>query len=325
MNGFVKQETSFPFVVAIVDDASTDNAPQIITSFFNTNFAVEDSSVAFREETDYGLILFARHRVNKNCFFAVVFLKENHYSQRKSKLVYLNRWMDNAEYVALCEGDDYWTDSLKLQKQVDFLDTHPEYSLCCHRFKIYNESSKMWRDDFVSEPFSKHPGVHGLDVTNSENFRTRFTWTLTVCYRVSTYKRIVFPPYKMGLRDFNLHYHLLKEGKGYCLADFMGVYRRNSGGIWWRHNALERARIRLESYEDLYKYNKDDQVILERYCEWLELYYNDFVLPPFQRHKITRNGLKNLALTIKHDLRTRGIKAIIRHSSGCIKALLNLS
>ena len=70
-------------------------------------------------------------------YFAVVYLKENHYSQKKSKAPYLTEWEDT-KYIALCEGDDYWTDPLKLQKQVDFLERHPDYSLCCHRFKIYH-------------------------------------------------------------------------------------------------------------------------------------------------------------------------------------------
>lgn len=128
MNGFVMQKTDFPFVATIVDDASTDNAQQIITSYFNRFFNSEDSSVAFREDTGFGTILYAQHRTNLNCFFAIVLLKKNHYSQKKKKRPYVSRWLDDAEYVALCEGDDYWTDPLKLQKQVDYMESHPE---CC--------------------------------------------------------------------------------------------------------------------------------------------------------------------------------------------------
>ncbi len=132
MNGFVMQKTDFPFVAAIVDDASTDNAQQVISSYFEKNFDTEEPSIAFQEETEYGRVLFARHNTNKNCFFAVVLLKENHYQQKKSKLPYLSRWMEKAEYIALCEGDDYWIDSKKLQIQVDYMDKHPECSMCTH-------------------------------------------------------------------------------------------------------------------------------------------------------------------------------------------------
>lgn len=132
MNGFVMQETDFPFVAAIVDDASTDNAQQVISNYFEKNFDTEESSIAFQEETEYGRVLFARHNTNKNCFFAVVLLKQNHYQQKKSKLPYVSQWMERAEYIALCEGDDYWIDSKKLQIQADYMDRHPDCSMCTH-------------------------------------------------------------------------------------------------------------------------------------------------------------------------------------------------
>ena len=69
MTGFVEQETDFPFIATIVDDASTDNTPQIIASFWDRYFDTGDSAVAFREETDYGTVLYARHKTNHNCFW----------------------------------------------------------------------------------------------------------------------------------------------------------------------------------------------------------------------------------------------------------------
>ena len=132
LNGFVAQETNFPFVSVIVDDASTDNEPQVLRDYFSANFNTADSSVAYQEETDYGTVLYAQHKTNKNCFFAIVLLKENHYSQKKSKLPYLSRWINYAKYIALCEGDDYWTRPFKLQKQVDYLELHQECIMCAH-------------------------------------------------------------------------------------------------------------------------------------------------------------------------------------------------
>ena len=322
LDGFVIQKTLFPFVCAIVDDASTDGEPDVIKDYLSKHFVISDDSMVYNEETDDYVLTFARHKTNLNCWFLVLLLKENHRRQGKGKMQYLRRWVKDSEYIAFCEGDDYWTDSQKLQKQVDFLDAHKDYSLCCHRFKIFNEDTGEWRDDFVSDAFSKHPGVLGLEVTNSENFKTRFTWTLTLCYRKSMYDRISFPHYKGGRRDFHLHYHLLNVGRGYCFSDYMGVYRKHSEGVWSCHTALEQARIRLEGYKDLYHYNKEDRVVLERYCEWLELFYDKFVLSPFQRHKITKNGLKNLLFTVQHDFGTKGVSHAFRHIWGCFVALL---
>lgn len=131
MNGFVMQETSFPFVCMIVDDNSTDGEQKIIKNFLDKYFDLQDKSIAREEETDDYILSFCQHRVNKNCYFAVLYLKYNHY-QKKSKAPYLKEWRSQSKYEALCEGDDYWTDKHKLQCQFEFLESHPEHSLCFH-------------------------------------------------------------------------------------------------------------------------------------------------------------------------------------------------
>ena len=127
MNGFTMQQTSFPFVCTIVDDASTDGEQEVIRKYVEDNFDFSEGSVAYHKETDYAHITYAQHKTNKNCYFAVLYLKENHYSKHKDKSPYLKDWRDGVEYMAICEGDDYWIDSQKLQKQVEFLDNNPAY------------------------------------------------------------------------------------------------------------------------------------------------------------------------------------------------------
>ena len=89
MNGFTMQQTSFPFVCTIVDDASTDGEQDVIRKYVEENFDFSEDSVAFHKETDYAHITYAQHKTNKNCYFAVLYLKENHHSQKKPKLPYL--------------------------------------------------------------------------------------------------------------------------------------------------------------------------------------------------------------------------------------------
>ena len=119
MNGFVIQQTSFPFVCTIVDDASTDGEQVIIKKYVSENFDLQQTAIAYEKDTDYGHVTFARHKSNRSCYFAVIYLKENHYSQQKSKVPYLKEWLDT-KYVAFCEGDDFWIDKNKLQKQFSF-------------------------------------------------------------------------------------------------------------------------------------------------------------------------------------------------------------
>ena len=67
MNGFVMQQTNFPFVCTIVDDASTDGEQEVISAFVKENFDLQDTSIAYEKDVDYGHVAFARHKTNKNC------------------------------------------------------------------------------------------------------------------------------------------------------------------------------------------------------------------------------------------------------------------
>lgn len=121
MNGFTMQQTSFPFICTIVDDASTDGEQEVIKQYVDENFDRSEKGVSYTKETDYAHILYAQHKTNKNCYFAILFLKENHYSIKKPKLPYLKEWDDEVEFIAMCEGDDYWIMPDKLQVQYDMI------------------------------------------------------------------------------------------------------------------------------------------------------------------------------------------------------------
>jgi glycosyltransferase involved in cell wall biosynthesis len=151
LRGFVIQKTSFPVVSIIVDDASTDRTPHLLRDYLNKHFNVQDTDVAYQEEADYGTVFFAQHRTNKNCYFVVLLLKENHYSRGKSKIPYMRRWTEDVQYYAICEGDDYWTDPLKLQKQVEFMDCHPEIGLCYTDYNHLDQASHVLTTSMFEE------------------------------------------------------------------------------------------------------------------------------------------------------------------------------
>lgn len=142
MNGFTMQQTSFPFVCTIVDDASTDGEQDVIRKYLEDNFDFSEGSVAYHKETDYAHITYAQHKTNKNCYFAVLYLKENHYSQRKPKMGYLSEWRDMCEYEALCEGDDYWIVPGKLEKQVNILELKQDIVLVVTDVNRYFQTNK---------------------------------------------------------------------------------------------------------------------------------------------------------------------------------------
>lgn len=142
MNGFTMQQTDFPFVCTIVDDASTDGEQDVIRKYVEEHFDLSIDGVSYERETDYAHIIYAQHKTNKNCFFVVLFLKENHYSQNKDKYSYLKEWQDIVDHIAFCEGDDYWIDSSKLACQVSILEKNKKISMVCNKTYMFSEKEQ---------------------------------------------------------------------------------------------------------------------------------------------------------------------------------------
>ena len=218
MNGFCMQQTDFPFVCIIIDDASTDGEQHIIREYMSRYFSMADEQNAFQKETDYGSIIYGRHIHNKNCYFAVVLLKENHHSQNKSKKIYLDEW-GKCKYYALCEGDDYWIDPLKLQKQVDFMEGHPDFSLCGTNGLILWEEQAQRPNYFNSEIQSKE--ISFKEVTSKWFFPTAGL----------LYKREIIDKYpnwtnKIYSGDLTLVLIAAYYGKIYYFRDYTCVYRK---------------------------------------------------------------------------------------------------
>lgn len=215
--GFVMQQTNFPYVCTIVDDASTDGAQRVIKRFVEKNFDVRNHSVAYEIDTEYGHVTFARHKTNENCYFAVVYLKENHYSQKKSKAPYLTEWMDT-KFIALCEGDDFWTDPLKLQKQVDFLEAHEEYSLCFHKVDVLSEHEE---DKYLFSYLKE--GDYGA----RQIYRDWIVPTCSTMWRYAGNPIENNPSVVFG--DIYTWLQLAERGKLYCMGFVGATYRRHKG------------------------------------------------------------------------------------------------
>ena len=110
LESFVSQQTDFAFEVLVNDDASTDGTAAIIREY----------------EEEYPEIIRPFYQA------------ENQFSKGIGT-IYENIFYPNArgKYFAFCEGDDYWTDESKLQRQVDFLESHPDYSACVHNTTLH--------------------------------------------------------------------------------------------------------------------------------------------------------------------------------------------
>lgn len=261
MNGFCMQKTTFPFLTIICDDASTDGEPEVIRDYLQKNFMLSSVSGYQLWETDEAIFIFAQHKQNVNCFFLVIFLNKNHYSQRKPKNHLWEGWTNPIKYIARCEGDDYWTDPLKLQKQVDFLEANPDYSICSHDFVRYNQNTLKFQDKssyhylFVSIEKDKDYYDYSLDCY----FDGWWTHTLTCMYRNGTYLDKIPREKYLNIRDDILYYYILKEGKGAILRDIMGTYRIHNSGVWSNNNYIEKKESSMNNAYNIFLVEKDQR------------------------------------------------------------------
>lgn len=220
LNGFIIQKTTFPFVAAIVDDASTDNTPSVIIDFLREHFELDSTLISTKKEKDFGTIYFARHKTNQNCYFAVILLKENHYSQKRGKYLYFKEWSEKAEYHALCEGDDYWTDPLKLQCQVDFLETHPSHTMVCNRTKLFSLRKNSFIED--NRCYTRSRDIRIKDIIQRGGL---FISTCSLLYRKKLRDNSPLIVRRGPIGDYPLQITLAIYGKCYYMDTTMSVYR----------------------------------------------------------------------------------------------------
>lgn len=271
MNGFVMQETSFPVVNLIVDDASTDGEADVIRKFIAENF-----EAPFREEDteDYQLIC-ANHNNNPNCSFVVFLLKYNHFQSKKSKFPYLIPWSDRSKYHALCEGDDYWIDPNKIQEQVMFLEEHPSFVMSHTAIRYYFEEDKHF---YESKDIAINSRIIREGLTPEKLLLEYRIQLCTVVYRQEAFtKAKQSDPYlfdgsfRMG--DTQLWYQLLKEGNIFFYPKVCAIYRKHTGSATKAIKLYDKLQFSLSSVElRLYLAQRDS--LSDSFVKYVKRWYN---------------------------------------------------
>lgn len=206
LEGFVMQQTNFPFVAIIHDDASVDGSAAIIREY----------------EEKYSHI------------FKPIYETENQYSKRDGSLErIMNEAIETtgAKYVAMCEGDDYWTNPLKLQKQVDILEADESLMLCCTNCSVV--------DNHSVEIQAVRGGVVKNDIQGRYNlcdfFRDNHQYpTLSVVYRRTHIQEVAEKyarTHNAFLGDWTLWICLLIFGDAYFLNEVTCAYRINPTSV----------------------------------------------------------------------------------------------
>ena len=219
IKGFLIQKTDFPFQVIIHDDASTDSTADVVR-FFEKRFP----------------------KIIKG-----IYQEQNLYSSGVSRFSYI-RPLLKGEYLAICEGDDYWTDPLKLSKQVRFLEDNPAYVMTFHNHDelsdegVISETSKKqvwWKRDFSSDEMIR--GEAHIP-------------TLTRVLRRSAWE---FPPerYRVAHGDRFSITMLGLHGHAKYMPDVEpAVYRRHGAGMWSGANQSTRDFNQFITFLWIYRY-----------------------------------------------------------------------
>jgi len=230
IEGFLMQETTFPVEINIHEDASTDNTADIIREY----------------EKKY-----------PNVLFNVIYQTENQYSKKDGSIRRIQHGRARGKYYATCEGDDYWIDPQKLQKQVEFLELNNQYNLVCGGYKSINIHTN--EDKIIIKNRQKNfaDDVSGFEFSLEEMKYQWLTKTLTCLLRTESLKVYTSVEYKYN-RDIHLFYHVVKSSKAYYLRSVLGVYRIHEGGINSMINNELNYVVSYQAYKELYLKNNDE-------------------------------------------------------------------
>jgi len=222
LDSFLSQVTSFPFEVVIHDDASTDGTQEIILEYCDKY---------------------------PDVFFPLL-QKENQYSKGvRGMMAKFNFPRCRGKYIALCEGDDFWTDNEKLQKQVDELENNPEVVLTGHDAMIINQKGEL-----VSN--SKLPPEKKRNCSSLELKKSFYVLTQSMCFRNLPFLKNMPPEsFKSKMGDVFLISMLGQFGSYRFMQEIKPTaYRIHEKGIWGMKNEAERIMMMHSAFVQLSSY-----------------------------------------------------------------------
>lgn len=237
LEGFLIQETEFPFEIIVHDDASTDNTSDILRDY----------------QKRYPRII--------KC----ILQKENKYSKgiKPSMIVFP---LCKGEFIAICEGDDYWTDPNKLAVQEKYLKANPDVVITSHDAKVIDSYGNVIKD-------SKLPDFHKRDYSG-EDLVLGKAWMLTMNWMFRNIEFPVVPERRMVKNGDNFFVSILGlyGGSHFHFDIEKSVYREHDGGVWSSLSDNDKVISKMNTWLWMYIYYR--RVGLKRYEEW---YWRKFI------------------------------------------------
>lgn len=227
IEGILMQESNFEFELIIADDCSPDNSSQIIDEII-------------RNHPNGNKIKYFRHKKNVGMQANGIFV----INECKGK------------YISFCEGDDYWTDALKLQKQVDFLEANPDYVICYHKVKVLQNG--VLKEDTITHEVAETTTIKDLAKGN-------YIHTCSVVCKNNLFDKLPEYFHKSPVGDYFLHMLNARYGKIKFLDEYMGVYRIHEASVWSSMTQIKREQIWVEFLKNIREnFDKEIQEILNK-------------------------------------------------------------
>ncbi len=252
LDGFLMQKTSFKYEILIHDDASTDNTATIIREY----------------EKEYPDIV------------KPIYQTENQYSKGVKISNTYNYPRVQGKYIAICEGDDFWTDENKLQKQVDFLESHLDYSMCCH--SAYHVDTE---DNIID---IKGPFFEKGTLTANEVIVQEKGWiaTASILFRIEVLSNTPEFFHEVSVGDYPLKLNCFSKGKVYFDDSIMSAYRISLSEKVIKDSYM--YQMKKNSAKKINNYNSINN-FLDKYDEYTEFKYHEFVLIEISRNNLLIN------------------------------------
>lgn len=239
IEGFLMQETDFPFEIIIRDDCSTDRTAKIVKQYAER----------------YPQLI------------KTIFEQENQYSKGVKHLTVTSK-QAVGEYIALCEGDDYWTTPSKLQKQADFLISNPLYYGCFHDCTILYEKKENNKKPYLR--IGKRIIDKDVDLTSlidENNIAAASIMFKNFIDEIPKYWRETIKG------DYALMITIAAQGKIKYLPEVMSVYRVHEGGVWSCRTEMYKAKEDIKFYHLLQEHFVDDSHTLKALSRKLKYTY----------------------------------------------------
>lgn len=286
LQGFLDQEVDFPVHIIVHDDASTDGTQDVIKEYVSKNPEL----------------------------FTVILQSENQYSKRTD--IYKTYIVSEikTEYVCICEGDDYWSDPNKLKLQYEYMQAHPECSMCVHNTDRVNADGVCLQNPFstltedrdydADQVIASGGGV--LFHTSSFMYRHKYRQAMPDCYYIS------------HVGDYPLAMHMSTCGHIHYIGRIMSMYRVDTPGSWTQRVVADPEKHIRHLNNVIEMLQRADDTTMRRYHAAFQEAINKNI---YDRH-ITKNQIipilrsNDFRRLFSSEPKARQVKLILRGMAG---------